>query len=53
VAVHAFMQQRISYPKLIEVVLRTLVSAWDEEVSSFSQILALDAKARQIASSLL
>lgn len=53
VAVHAFMQQRISYPKLIEVVLRTLDQRWDEEVSSFSQILALDAKARQITSSLL
>ena len=53
VAVQAFLAHKISYPKLIEVVMRTLDRRWDEEVDSFSQILALDAKARMLARSLL
>ncbi len=53
IAVHAFLQRKISYLKLIEVVQRTLEQRWDEEVASFSQILALDEKARQLARSLV
>jgi 1-deoxy-D-xylulose-5-phosphate reductoisomerase len=53
IAVHAFLQRKISYLKLIEVVQRTLQQRWDEEVASFSQILALDEKARQLARSLV
>ncbi len=51
IAVQAFLQRKISFPALIEVVQRTLDQRWDDEITSFSQILALDARARRIASS--
>lgn len=53
VAVHAFLQKKISYPKMIEVVQRTLALDWKVEIASFEQILQLDAKARQLAQSLI
>jgi 1-deoxy-D-xylulose-5-phosphate reductoisomerase len=49
VAVGAFLEGRISYPRLIEVVQRTVDENWDATIQNFEQILALDAKARGIA----
>ncbi len=53
IAVHAFLKGTISYPKMIEVVQRTLEHPWDEKVGSFEEILALDKRARNIARSYL
>lgn len=47
VAVGAFLEGRISYPRLIEVVQRTVDENWDATIQNFEQILALDAKARE------
>ncbi len=49
VAVGAFLDGSISYLRLIEVVQRTVEENWDEKIHDFDQILALDAKARDIA----
>jgi 1-deoxy-D-xylulose-5-phosphate reductoisomerase len=53
VAVQAFLGGTISYPKLIEVVQKTLEHPWDQTVGSFEEILALDKQARNIARSYL
>ncbi len=53
VAVHAFLKGSISYPRMIEVVQRTLDHPWSEAVESFEDTLALDKKARKIARSYL
>ena len=53
IAVHAFLKGAISYPKMIEVVQRTLEHAWSESVGSFEETLALDKRARDIARSYL
>ncbi len=49
VAVAAFLDKRISYPKMIEVVQRTLDQSWEEEIESLDQILKLDKVARAVA----
>lgn len=49
VAVGAFLEGRISYPRLIEVVQRTVEHDWDAEIQDFQHILALDAQARDLA----
>ncbi|NCC63378.1 MAG: 1-deoxy-D-xylulose-5-phosphate reductoisomerase [Spirochaetia bacterium] len=53
IAVAAFLAKKISYPKLIEVVERTLDQDWSREASSYEETLVLDHKAREIARSLL
>lgn len=53
VAVHAFLARKISYPALVQIVMRTLDQKWDEDIDSFEHILALDAKARMVARSLI
>lgn len=49
VAVGAFLEGRISYPRLIEVVQKTVEHDWDAEIQDFQHILALDAQARDLA----
>ncbi len=53
IAVHAFLRKTISYPKMIEVVQRTLEHPWNETVGSLEETLALDKRARNIARSYL
>ncbi|MGH0052744.1 MAG: 1-deoxy-D-xylulose-5-phosphate reductoisomerase [Sphaerochaetaceae bacterium] len=53
IAVEAFLQGRISYPTLIEVVKRTLDHQWNDTIESYEQTLALDKRAREIARSYL
>ena len=49
VAVAAFLEKKISYPRLIEVVQRTLDYSWDQEVTSYEETLLLDNRARTLA----
>ena len=53
IAVASFLERRISYPKLIEVVEKTLSHDWKSESESFEETLVLDKMARDIARSYL
>lgn len=53
VAVHAFLEEEISYPKLIEVVQRTLEKDWSQTPTSVDEIIALDEQVRAFSKELL
>ena len=48
VAVHAFLDGKISYTSIPEIVHKTLELAWDVEVNSFETVFEIDDKARKI-----
>lgn len=50
-AVYAFLDGRISYLKLQDIVIKTLDSDFATNIYNFEDVLAIDAKARRIAKS--
>lgn len=53
IAVHAFLDKKISYPKIAQIVNKVLQNNWTEEVTSFDQVMELDSLARKYAMELL
>ncbi|MCY1151477.1 MAG: 1-deoxy-D-xylulose-5-phosphate reductoisomerase [Sphaerochaetaceae bacterium] len=50
-AVYAFLEEKISYLKLQEIVLKTISSDFNYTVKDFNDVLSIDEKARRIAKS--
>jgi 1-deoxy-D-xylulose-5-phosphate reductoisomerase len=53
VAVHAFLEGRVSYPRMISAVVRTMERCWGPAPADFGQTTEIDRKARLLARSLL
>lgn len=49
VAVHAFLDQKISYTRISEIVASVLERDWKSEVSSYEQVFEIDSMARKYA----
>ena len=49
IAVHAFLDGKISYPRIAEIVANTLAKDWDITVDSFDIVFDIDSQARKIA----
>ena len=49
IAVHAFLDKKISYTHIAEVVSKTLSEDWSIDVDSFDTVFEIDSKARKIA----
>jgi len=49
IAVHAFLDKKISYPRIAEIVHKVLAYDWSKEVESFDQVMEFDALARKYA----
>lgn len=53
VAVEAFLNKRISYPRLIAIVEETLTHDWTQPPSSIAEVIALDDKVRSFSRKLM
>ena len=53
IAVHAFLDKKISYPRIAETVKGVLDKDWSKAPESFEDVFEADKKARQIASEML
>lgn len=49
VAVHAFLQDAIAFPRIAEIIEAALSAFAREDVTSFEQLAAVDARARSFA----
>ena len=50
IAVHAFLDKKISYTKIPETVYKTLQNDWSMDINNFDDVFAVDSNARRIAS---
>jgi 1-deoxy-D-xylulose-5-phosphate reductoisomerase len=53
VAVQAFLEGSLSYPRMIEVILTTLQERWDTKAEDWADVVAIDKEARRYAQGLL
>lgn len=53
VAVAAFLGGRITYPRMIEIVIQSVDRPWGDRPTTFEKIVKIDRKARAVAESLL
>lgn len=53
VAVHAFLDKKISYTAIPKIVRSVLDKDWNQKITSFEQVFEIDAKAREIARELV
>ncbi len=53
VAVHAFLEEKISYPSIARIVRSVLDKNWKNDINSFDDVIAADTLARKYASELL
>ena len=53
VAVHSFLDKKITYPRIAEIVRTVLDNDWSAPLDSFDTVFNADHKARKIASELL
>lgn len=53
IAVHAFLDKKISYPRISEIVKTVLDKQWNSKINSFEEVFEIDSLARKYSQELL